>query len=170
VLPEAGAAVSVTEVFSVKLAEHPVVAAVPFVMTQVIPAGFDVIVPLPFPPPVTVSVNVGLVTVTVTCLLTSPDVAVIEAVPAPTARTLPVPSTFATFVALDDHCTCRAVSDFPLALFGVAVIVCRWPTVSASVVGLTSIVDTATGVSVTPVALHVRAANAMNGAKRLGQR
>jgi hypothetical protein len=103
VLPEATAAVSVTEVFSVKLAEQPVVAAVPFVMTQLMPAGFDVTVPLPFPPPVMVSVNVGLVTVTATCFDALPDVAVIVAVPAPTPSTLPAPSTDATFVALDDH-------------------------------------------------------------------
>jgi len=102
VLPESGLAVSVTDAPELNDAEHPA-PAVPFVILQLMPAGFEVTVPVPFPVPVIVSVNVMTVTVTGTCLVTPSDVALMVVVPARTANTLPVPSTVATFVALDEN-------------------------------------------------------------------
>jgi hypothetical protein len=49
--PARGTGVSVTTVPRVNWALHPVVAATPAVMVQLIPAGLEVTTPLPLPPP-----------------------------------------------------------------------------------------------------------------------
>jgi hypothetical protein len=104
------------------------------------------------------------VTVTETCFDTPPEVAVTVAVPPAIPVTLPTPSTAATVEELDDHCTGRAVSDLPLSLFGVALIVARSPTVNAIDDGVMSIVDTGTGASLTVGSRHASATRRAYGA------
>ena len=69
-LPAAAVAVSVTDVPDVYDALHPVVAAVPFVTVQLMPAGADVTVPLPLPPPVMLRPKLAAVTTSCTGMVT----------------------------------------------------------------------------------------------------
>lgn len=92
----------------------------------------------------------GRVTVTETWPLWPPLLAVIDAVPAPTAVTTPLLLTFAMFAALDDHVTVCPESTIPLASLSVGVItvmpnaaVSSTSTRRFAVVGLTDIDATA---------------------------
>jgi hypothetical protein len=71
-------------------------------------------------------------------------VAVITAVPAATAVTMPVDETLASVGSLDDQVTTRPVRTFPLMSLVVAVNWCVKPTVSVADVGLTVTVATGT--------------------------
>jgi len=75
-------------------------------------------------------------------------VAVITAVPGPTAVMRPFPSTATTFASLVDHVTLLPVSGTPFSSSSVAVSCCDWPIRSVAVGGSTVTVATAGGVTV----------------------
>src|SRR6185312_15355210 len=94
----------------------------------------------------------GRVTVTETCPVCPPLLAIIDAVPGPTAETAPVLLTVATLDALDDQVMVRPERTSPLASFSVGVIttlpsvvLSTTPTKRFAVAGLTAIDATGAG-------------------------
>jgi hypothetical protein len=111
--PAPEVAVSVTWVSSRNSDLHPVDAATPSVMMQLIPAGMDVIVPSPSPQPATVSVGWGFTLIKL-CPVCPSAVAAIHAIPGATADTRPALLTVATASLSLDHVN-DVVTSLPLA-------------------------------------------------------
>jgi len=93
-------------------------------------------------PNVTVATG-GSVTVSTDDPLFPSLVAVIVAVPAPTAVTVPVCETVATLAALVDHVTTRSVTTVPATFFTSTDSGAVWPTIIADVAGATTTDPTA---------------------------